>query len=218
LPGALLTPIQRWHHSLGVPKARIEETMKNGKPTGRYHAIIDPLPCRTLTLAPEVLDAYYTYNDVLLEMIINGDVAQDLDSCYGRFHMKALRIAILLASFDGQSRIELKHWAYAQAVAEEWRLMLHQLVHTSEGAVALTREEMLEERIERALAQHGGMTGRQLNMYIRGYASREITNALDALTKAERITAVVQGKTRLYTLPGDPTHTREGTKEEEIPF
>src|SRR5205823_7632803 len=121
--------------------------------TGRYKATVEELPCQMLTITSEVLDAYYTYNDALIEMSIDGHISQDLDSCYGRFHSKALRIAMLLASLAGQTRIELLHWAYAQEVAEQWRLMLHHLVDRADGDLPLTREEMLEDKIERALGR-----------------------------------------------------------------
>jgi hypothetical protein len=220
LPSSLVKPLQQWHQALGIPQACITEVMHNGKPTGRYKATIDPLPCRTLTLHPGVLDAYYTYNDALLEMIINGDVSPDLDSSYGRFHIKALRVAMLLASLDGQTSIGLKHWAYAQHVAEQWRLMLHQLVDASEGALALTREEMLEDKITRTLSRYGTMTSRALHQYIRGYTSREVGNALDNMTKAERITAMAHRKTWEYALPVDLHHTppQQDTNREEVPF
>ena len=221
LPSKLVTTLQEWHQRLGVPNAHVEAIIHNGKPTGRYKAIVEDLPCQTLGIAPDVLDAYYTYNDALLEMIIDGKVSQDLDSCYGRFHIKALRIAMLLASVAGNTTIALNHWAYAQEVVEQWRLMLHHLVDTAEGTIALTREEILEDKIERALDRHGAMTGRQLNMYIRGYASREINGALDAMTKAARVTMTVEGKTRLYALPVDTTSQQaslEDTNMDGVPF
>src|SRR2546423_13788663 len=101
-----------------------------------------------MTIGDDVLNAYYAYNDVLIEMVQDGVISQDLDSCYGRFHSKALRIAMLLASMASKDRIELKHWAYAQEVAEQWRLMLHQLVETAGSDMPSTREEMLDEKIE----------------------------------------------------------------------
>jgi hypothetical protein len=162
LPSTLLLPLQQWHQALGIPKASIEEVLKNGKPTGRYKAVVESLPCRILTMAPEVLDAYYNYNDALLEMIIDGKVAQDLDACYGRFHVKAIRIAMLLASLAGQPRIALAHWAYAQEVVEQWRVMLHHLVEIVEGNVPLTREETLEDKILRVLDRYGALTARAI--------------------------------------------------------
>ena len=220
LPAALVTPLQDWHQRLGIPKAHIEEIVVHNKPTGRYKAVVDPLPCHMLTLGTEVLDAYYAYNDALLELIIAGAVSPDLDACYGRFHSKALRVAMLLASLAGQTRIDLKHWAYAQHVIEQWRLMLHQLVDTSEGAIALTRDEILETKIERTLGHYGAMTARQLQQHIRGYASREIGAVLDGMAKTERIMITTEGKTRTYSLPGDGPlrETQEEISTDEIPF
>jgi hypothetical protein len=220
LPSALLTALQTWHQRLGVPKATVTEIEQKGKGTGRYKAQVEPLPCQTLLLAPEVRDAYYAYNDALLEMVIDGKVSQDLDASYGRFHAKALRIAMLLASLAESRTIALTHWAYAQQVTETWRLMLHQLVQSAASAMPLTREEVLEEKIEAALNRHGALTARQLSRCIKGYAMREIDSTLAALTRAERLTAMPHGKTRHYALPGDtPTaEPQEVTYTEEVPF
>jgi hypothetical protein len=221
LTSELVIPLQAWHQRLGVPKAHIEDIVHNGKPTGRYKAIVEPLPYQPLTMASDVLDAYYAYNDALLEMVIEGQVSQDLDASYGRFHIKALRIALLLASMAGGTTITLQHWAYAQAVAEQWRLMLHQLVLTAEGATPLTREEILEEKIASALGRHGTMTARDVSRHIRGYASREMNGALDAMVKAMRITVTSEGKTQHYALPVDirtDEATREDTNMEDVPF
>jgi hypothetical protein len=219
LPARLLMPLQAWHARLGKPKAQIAEVVQNGKATGRYVASIEPLPCEVLTVTPEVLDAFYTYNDALLEMIIEGQVASDLDACYGRFHMKALRIAMLLASLGEHRHIGLQHWAYAQDVTEQWRRMLHQLVDTAEGTVPLTREEILESKITSMVDRHGVMTARELHQYIRGYSSREMASALEAMVKVEQLAVTAQGKTKRYAFPEDrqPSAATAGTNCEEEP-
>jgi hypothetical protein len=222
LPAGLVRHLQTWHQSLGIPTAHIEEITKKGKGTGRYRSILRPVSPKILTISDSVLDAYYAYNNALLEMVERGDVASDLDSIYGRFHVKALRVAMLLASVDGHTTIALKHWAYAQTVVEGWRLMLHHLVDVASGEIPLTREELLEDKIERVLARLGPRTGRLLRHDIRGYASREIDGALAALVKHERIQVVPNGKTQVCALPSAVPRTEEtdeeGTREEEVPF
>jgi hypothetical protein len=196
----LTTPLQAWHQRLGIPTARIEERMKNKKGTGRYHAVLGALKCQHLALSPEVVDAYYAYNDALIDMIVQGHVASDLDSCYGRFHVKALRVATLLASFQGETTLTMTHWAYAQTTVEEWRTMLHQSIATASAAAASTREEQLEDAVEHTLARYGAMTARELRRHIRGYSSRERVSTLGAMVKAGRITTYPQGRTDLYAL------------------
>ena len=221
LPRELVTPLQQWHQRLGISRAHVAPVEQNGKPTGRYKALVEPLPCQWLTLAPDVLEAYYAYNDALLEMIIDGTVAPDLDASYGRFHMKALRIALLLASIADSRTVTLQHWAYAQTVAEQWRRMLHQLVETVAGAMPLTREEILEDKIERELGRHSNLTAREVRHAIWGSSSREIYSALDAMSKVGRVIKTPEGKTFRYSLPGDSPANHaceEDTKTEEIPF
>ena len=225
LPSALTLHLQAWHARLGVPKAHIEEICKNDKGTGRYKAVVDALPCQTLTMSQPVLEAYYTYNEALGAMSAQGAIAEDLDACYGRFHNKALRIAMLLASVAGRDHIDLAHWAYAQDVTESWRRMLHQLVDVADNNLSPTREEMLEAKIVRGLDRFGPMSGREINQHTRGYSSREINSAIEAMTKAERLGMTPQGKTRLYALPVEsPDATpreeteREETNSEDVPF
>jgi hypothetical protein len=182
---------------------------------------VEELPVHLLTLSPDTLHAYQAYNQALLTMITQGDVSQDLDACYGRFHMKALRIAILLASFSESSHIELPHWIYAQTITEQWRLMLHQLVEAADAAGPLTREEILEAKIERSLLQRGALTLRQLSQGIWGYGSREIAATLQAMLRADRVITVTQGKKEIYALPitlPEEEHTQEDTISTDVPF
>jgi hypothetical protein len=99
--------------------------------------------------------------------------------------------------------------------------MLHHLVDGAERDLPPTREAMLEDKIAHALDRRGTMTARELHQCIRGYASREISGALEGMTKAERLTVTTHGKTRLYAVPIDtvqPDASEEETKNEEIPF
>jgi hypothetical protein len=171
-----------------------------------------------------VSDAYYAYNEALLDMIIAGKVAQDLDACYGRFHVKALRMAMLLASLQGEQVIALKHWTYAQEIAEQWRSMLHHLVDVASGDMPRTREELLEEKIEGMLGRHGAMTARELHRSVKGFSSREIDTTVQALHKAERIVMYKRGKTQTYALLSTATPESAVTEEttsvhdDDVPF
>jgi hypothetical protein len=221
LPARLLTPLQDWHQRLGIPRATVTEVLKKGKPTGRYTATVGELPVHLLTLIPDTLRAFQAYNTALVTMITQGEVTQDLDACYGRFHMKALRIAMLLASFSESSRIEMTHWIYAQTITEQWRLMLHQLVDAADAAGPLTREELLELKIERKLAERGALTARQLTQGIWGAGSRDVAATLQAMLRVDRVVLVTHGKKERYSLPTDVTlddHRHEDTPPEAVPF
>jgi hypothetical protein len=219
LPPDLLTPLRSWYHRLGVPKASIEQCLDaKGKPTGLWRATVEPVSPRPMAMAPGVMEAYRTYNDALLGMVIKGEVKDDLSACYGRFHMKALRVAMLLASLQGLDAIEMRHWAYAQSVAETWRAMLHAIVSTAGSDAEATREERLETKLETFLYRHGAMTARTLGRIIKGYSQREINTALQAMVQAGRIIDAATARSRQYLLPGHPDGVKEDTRLHETPF
>jgi hypothetical protein len=203
LPAQLVTPLHDWYTRLGVPTVRIDaEVNAAGKPTGEWQAKRSALPCQVLAIPPDVKDAYDTYNESLLQLVINGDAPPDLEACYGRLHDKALRVAMLLASLQGKTALAMNHWAYAQQVTEKWRIMLHQVVAMASEGQPVTREEQLEQRIESQLARYETMTGRDIHRHVKGFSSREITNSLEALLKAERIVSESTGRTLRYRIPG----------------
>jgi hypothetical protein len=189
LPAALVEPLQYWHRQLGIPQAVITEVMDaKGKPSGTFKAKVEPLPCRTLKMSDAVYEAFYDYNDALIKMIQDGNVQPDFDACYGRFHMKALRIAMLLASLQRNDVIEMNHWAYAQGIAEQWRHTLHQLVENADKHAPQTREERLEEKIEQALVHKGALTAREINRGLWGYSARDINTTLQGMVAVGRLT------------------------------
>lgn len=202
LPEHLVKPLQTWHRQLGVPTAHVEAAINAaGKPTGEWHATCSPLPCQLLGIHSDVKEAYDVYNESLLQLVINGDATGDLEACYGRLHDKALRIAMLLASFAGQAEITMPYWAYAQNVAETWRRMLHQTLAMASEGQPMSREEQLESKIESQLARYVSMTGRDLQRHIKGFSSREINGALEEMLKAERIITETSTQTTHYRLP-----------------
>jgi hypothetical protein len=78
------------------------------------------LPRVACSLAAGVGEAYYTYNDAIMQ-IIHKAIYEDLDAWHGRCAIRALRMAALFASLDGTDEINLRHWARAQHIAERWR-------------------------------------------------------------------------------------------------
>jgi hypothetical protein len=222
LPGQLLEPLHTWHQSLGIPEVQIDAAINaSGKPTGGWHAARSPLPCRFLRIAEPVKDAYDAYNDGLLQLIINGDAPADLEACYGRLHDKAIRVAMLLAAFAGHDTITMPYWAYAQGVAEQWRLMLHHSIAMANEGQPLTREEQLEQKLESLLARYARMTARDLHRYLKGFSSIEINRSVTALLHAGRVLETPVGRTKVYELPLTET-SPEGNEIEEpdndVPF
>jgi hypothetical protein len=213
-PGALVEPLHSWHTRLGIPSVHVEPLSDaKGKLTGEWTAASTPLPCHALGMADDVLEAYHRYNESLLQLVINGDAATDLEASYGRLHDKALRISMLLTSFAGEETITLPIWAYAQEVTERWRVMLHTVIATIAGSQPLTREEELEQKIEHLLATEGPKTGRELQQRLH-VASRDCALLLASMVKLERLVLWQQGKATYYGLPIDaPQEEREQNEE-----
>jgi hypothetical protein len=211
----LLGALKDWHQRLRIPKATIKEVMRGKKGTGRYRAEVEELPCQILTISNEAFEAYYTYNVALITMVEQGQVSTDFNACYGRFHMKALRVAMLLASLAGYDTITLAHWARAQQIVEQWRMMLHQTVVWASTATPLTREAQLEEAIERTLARLGPMGARGLQRHIHDCDSLRINVALQAMLTADRISMWQDGRKHLYALTIESPDPRPITPEKE---
>jgi hypothetical protein len=205
LPSDLILPLHAWHERLGSPDVTIEEViLDNGKRTGEWAGTTAPQREHILTLAPEVYDAYETYNDALLDVVHNGDVHGDLSPWYGRAHEKALRVAMLLASVHGQSCITLPYWQEAQHLVESWRITLHELVEGIGTAGAPSRQEArrlkLARKIETLVAMSGGMTARELQRHLFNTSGEELSHALEAMVKIGTLTKHVAGRKTLYLI------------------
>jgi hypothetical protein len=131
-PAELILPLHAWHARLGTPNVSISEVMEaSGKRTGQWKARVDRLQPQVMSLDDDVYDAYEGYNRALMEFIIGKAINPDLGPWYARAHEKAIRVAMLLASFDGHDVISLPYWQEAQCIVESWRQNLHELVETA---------------------------------------------------------------------------------------
>src|SRR5262249_6443542 len=111
----ITAPLTAWHERLGVPKVKIDYDDNERK----YEVFtIDSFTEQDCILPQEVVDAYYTYDGELRQIIASQD-NHDLDGSYGRAPMQALRITALLASLESiENRIKLCHWYRAQRIVE----------------------------------------------------------------------------------------------------
>lgn len=137
-PSNLIIPINRWHYHLGEAEVSLDPEYGKDDKTVIDHKMVvtKELPEQQCVLPPEIRDAVYAYADALKDMIESDDLKvrtpDDLIGCYGRLHMHALHIAMLLASVDNQACvehpvIELRHWARARQFVEERRKDLHEM-------------------------------------------------------------------------------------------
>ena len=179
IPTSLLSPLVEWHNRLGMPNLEIEPVMdKKGDPTDQFQLIREPLPVRFYEIPAEVEDAFYTYEECLL------DIAQEyrnemLYGNYGRLPIKGLRIAALFASLADSPRIELKHWARAQETVERWRASFHELLaQVSEPEPSA--EKQLEDKVIDAVKTLGSPTPREVAQRVH-QATSIVKGILEAL-------------------------------------
>lgn len=216
LPSGLVSTLHDWHERLGQPSCKVEAVKdEQGKFSGKWKVQRPVFQPQVLTLHPEVLQAYRTYNKALTTLVIQKKVSEDLSPSYGRFHAKALRIAILLASLQNCRQIELRHWAYGQQVAESWRMMLHHLLVLAASSEPMTREQIWEEKIESLLSSCGAMTARDLQRHLFRCTSQELKQLLSAMVSVGRIVMIPKGKTQLYMLPLDAPPGEEEEPEHD---
>ena len=130
IPNEVLTPLASWHKRLGEPKSGVQElTDEEGQPTGEYRPMVNVPAPQLLTIAPDAYAAFYHYNDAMTQIVWEKFQEGNfpLAPSYASLPTAALRVAMLLASVEGFSEIQFRHWAKGQHVAERWRESLHNL-------------------------------------------------------------------------------------------
>jgi len=215
LPSDLVRTLHAWHLRLGEPACTIvpaADTTHKG--ASRWRIQRPAFAPQVLGFPAEVRAAYNTYNRALTTLIIEKQVEADLSACYGRFHAKALRIAILLASLQDAPQIAMRHWAYAQQITESWRTMLHHLLALAAASEPLSREQIWEEKIENLLSSCGAMTAREIQRHLFRCMSRDLKHLLDAMVAVGRIIMIPKGRTALYMLPLDAPPDEETLEED----
>ncbi len=150
-PASLIYALRRWHYRLGVPTVVIEPLRdEKGKDTGQFKVERDEIFEETATFGEGVWDAWARYRSVL-KQLAKDSIPKDLKSSYGRLATKAIRVAALLASLENNGIIELKHFAKAMEVTEQWRKSLHELYSQVNNSHAPTQTRKLEEEILRVV-------------------------------------------------------------------
>jgi hypothetical protein len=218
-PRELTAPLVEWHRQLGLPVVHVEnEAGRNGVPTGDKKVTVDvpePQECR---LPGEVWEAVDRYNRGVLQIAGEGKHT-DLDGNYGRFHEKALRVAALLASLENGGRVEMRHWARAQEVAERWRLHAHRL-YEQVGELEISPQAELEDKVLDAVRRWqgsekypGGLTAADIARFVWGWGAVEVKRCADGLVSAHVLAKHRPGRAERYFEPGP--EAEEGTIEEK---
>lgn len=187
IPYTLTNPLRNWHNLLGQPSVEVVEHKADddAKASARkWDVHIGDPPVQVCILGAGVFEAFYNYHDALTAIARANDNT-DLDGNYSRFAEKALRVAALLASLGNEGRIELCHWARAQAIAERWRQSLHNLYLTLNSAQ--DEEAKTEERVISIVRRLGTATPIQVKRYLPDLSTANIATIMDRLTRAGAI-------------------------------
>jgi hypothetical protein len=209
-PPYLVSTLRHWHTRLGVPTCILTpQTDTKGHTTGGYTLDVDPLPERAYTLHPDVRAAYYSYDRALRDLTRQRQ-EEDLDGSYGRFAMKALRIAGLLASLHDDSASDTiwpRHWHRGQQIAERWRRDLHRLrqqVQTVDTPHSPKRH--LEDKLLRQVDRNGPQSVRGFALFQKAHSRDEIEACVTALVATGELVEQPTAQTTKYGRPTDGGH------------
>src|SRR6185436_7464602 len=134
-PPGLIGELRDWHERLDIPSVAIQD---------KATFSVGPLPIHPVTLDEDVLLAYYTYGDALMETVTRSSF-DELDSWHNRLPVKALRIAMLLASLENDHHADMRHWARAQATTERWRVSVYRLYRQTNIQTEVSMEATAED-------------------------------------------------------------------------
>lgn len=172
-PGDLVQRLQHLHQRLPSPPERTLD---------QEHPLSEPW-----TLSLEAWPECLAYEQALRELTAPASALDDrLRAIYGRLHVQALKIAMLLAALDwadagGTNKpiVTKAHWFRAQLIAEDWRASAHRLL----ADLSENEEARLEDRILSYLRSQPA--GASLRSIYRGVSARRklVTDALHALVE-----------------------------------
>jgi len=162
VPKSIVDPLMAWHNKLGMPNIDIEDvTDEDDKKTGRKHVVVGEYKPKTCIMDQRIPDVFYAYHDGLNDLLKKSS-RTDLDGNYARFAEKAMRIAILLASFENDNYIELTHWEKAQSITERWRKNLSSLFSQVVTTAESDEKRSSEDKFVACLRKHDNLTLREI--------------------------------------------------------
>ncbi len=179
-PRDLVTRLRRLHERLPAPPGP--------------DAVGEKPDAEAWSLVARVWEPCHAYEQALRRMTAPTSALDDrLRAVYGRLHVQALKVAIILAALDWADHpqterpvVELAHWYQAQHIAEAWRASAHRLLQD----LGDNEESRLEVRILRLLTEHPqGLTTRSIYRALRS-PRKPVTDALNALEQDGRLLRV----------------------------
>jgi len=138
-------------------------------------------------VATELWEPLNAYERALRDMTAPTSSLDDrLRTVYGRLHVQALKVAIILAALDwiapgerrqGKPVVRAAHWYRAQQIVETWRASAHRLLHD----LGESEEARLETRILKLLSSNtSGLSVRDIYRALRS-PRKPVMEALKAL-------------------------------------
>lgn len=206
IPEDITAPLRAWHTRLGVPAVTVTPKADDAGKVKGYDVDCEPLLLHYMQLGEGVQDAFYAYHDALVEIAGTEQDSPnaDLIGNYGRQAEKAMRIAMLLASVSGAARVEVKHWAKAQQIAERWRQNLHNLaaqVNAPQMSESANRQEKVLATARKLVEKGERITVRNLYQHLRKSLSvEEIGKVCKELVSAGLMAVQEEDRTTVYTL------------------
>jgi hypothetical protein len=159
----------------------------------------------------------HAYEQALRSMTAPSSSLDDrLRAIYGRLHVQAIKVAILLAALDWadsgdltpQPRIKIAHWYRAQQMTEEWRASAHRLL----ADLGENEEGRLESRVLGLLRACGGSaTVRDIYRTLRA-PRKTVLETLKALEEDGRVVRVLHA----YSGRGRPPEKYELLDPESV--
>ncbi|HKI53426.1 MAG TPA: DUF3987 domain-containing protein [Anaerolineales bacterium] len=106
-------------------------------------------PAIEATLAPGVKRRWDKYHKAMYSLVEKKRIPEKLESSYGRFHEKAIKIAILLATSDWARMakgnplvVKDAHWFRAQEITEGYRASLHRMIEDASTPLESEEDEL----------------------------------------------------------------------------
>lgn len=126
----------------------------------------------------EAWDQAHAYSQALRNLCrAENGLDERLKGFYGRLHVLALKVSLILAVSDWAERgqvdplpaVTRTHWARAWQVAEAWRASLHRAIGAMDVTLDARQEQSDDRKVLFILRQYGptGCSGRELGKYAR---------------------------------------------------
>ena len=193
VPNSIIVNLRDWHERLGVPQIQLLPEVK-----------VIPSKGQSFNIVGDVKRAFYAYRNALKDQIENMK-EKDLKGNYLRLPDIALRIAVLIASVNGEKEVTLTHWGFAQNTTELWRENLHRLYYEtlSDNNTGNSSAKMDPlERIHTIIKEKGPITSREIQQ-LTHYKAATVEALLEDLKLDGKIKMFPSGKTFRYDKESD---------------